>query len=171
MSRVPFGTVLIGFFFQAEDGIRDRDVTGVQTCALPILSASLRMFMVEDSATRRRRILRRESASRIKLAPNSLPVAGLASSTTALKTAGFRQKSARTIPSNSISLMETAVAEQPQFPRKSPPPMWAVLLLQLTGTLRPLSPAFHATRSVHFRSSHPGCRYVESNSTTRLLTL
>ena len=25
-------------FFQAEDGIRDYDVTGVQTCALPILS-------------------------------------------------------------------------------------------------------------------------------------
>src|SRR5437667_6269111 len=24
------------FFFQAEDGIRARDVTGVQTCALPI---------------------------------------------------------------------------------------------------------------------------------------
>src|SRR5207249_5660613 len=28
-------------FFQAEDGIRDRNVTGVQTCALPILSASV----------------------------------------------------------------------------------------------------------------------------------
>src|SRR5437868_15183077 len=27
------------FFFQAEDGIRDRNVTGVQTCALPILHA------------------------------------------------------------------------------------------------------------------------------------
>src|SRR5437667_8971652 len=27
---------LFFFFFQAEDGIRDRDVTGVQTCALPI---------------------------------------------------------------------------------------------------------------------------------------
>src|SRR5437773_8307284 len=27
------------FFFQAEDGIRDRDVTGVQTCALPISRA------------------------------------------------------------------------------------------------------------------------------------
>src|SRR5207248_6503567 len=26
------------FFFQAEDGIRDRTVTGVQTCALPISS-------------------------------------------------------------------------------------------------------------------------------------
>src|SRR5574343_1243911 len=27
---------LLSFFFQAEDGIRVRDVTGVQTCALPI---------------------------------------------------------------------------------------------------------------------------------------
>src|SRR5207244_5739136 len=30
--------VLLFFFFQAEDGIRDDLVTGVQTCALPILS-------------------------------------------------------------------------------------------------------------------------------------
>src|SRR5699024_11920970 len=29
------------FFFQAEDGIRDRNVTGVQTCALPISAAVL----------------------------------------------------------------------------------------------------------------------------------
>src|SRR5690625_6050501 len=29
---------LFTFFFQAEDGIRDGHVTGVQTCALPILS-------------------------------------------------------------------------------------------------------------------------------------
>src|SRR5436305_13468613 len=29
-------TSLEHFFFQAEDGIRDADVTGVQTCALPI---------------------------------------------------------------------------------------------------------------------------------------
>src|SRR5437868_11882791 len=28
--------MLFFFFFQAEDGIRDRNVTGVQTCALPI---------------------------------------------------------------------------------------------------------------------------------------
>src|SRR5699024_9390616 len=28
------------FFFQAEDGIRDRNVTGVQTCALPISEAA-----------------------------------------------------------------------------------------------------------------------------------
>src|SRR3989442_15256310 len=30
------------FFFQAEDGIRDADVTGVQTCALPICYSFLR---------------------------------------------------------------------------------------------------------------------------------
>ena len=41
------------FFFQAEDGIRDYDVTGVQTCALPISSdfathlASADFFEVE----------------------------------------------------------------------------------------------------------------------------
>src|SRR5690625_6914773 len=28
--------ILVFFFFQAEDGIRDGHVTGVQTCALPI---------------------------------------------------------------------------------------------------------------------------------------
>src|SRR2546430_1248535 len=43
-SKPPFGfqfpalagTTLCSFFFQAEDGIRDLTVTGVQTCALPI---------------------------------------------------------------------------------------------------------------------------------------
>src|SRR5437867_6175454 len=29
------------FFFQAEDGIRDRTVTGVQTCALPIYGTNV----------------------------------------------------------------------------------------------------------------------------------
>src|SRR5690606_40091190 len=32
------------FFFQAEDGIRDFHVTGVQTCALPILN----IFQIRD---------------------------------------------------------------------------------------------------------------------------
>src|SRR2546430_3194835 len=31
----------IFFFFQAEDGIRDLTVTGVQTCALPILAGAV----------------------------------------------------------------------------------------------------------------------------------
>src|SRR6266850_8029949 len=43
------------FFFQAEDGIRDYKVTGVQTCALPILPAGgdgpARAYPLPDSIT------------------------------------------------------------------------------------------------------------------------
>src|SRR5205823_7356847 len=35
--------IILFFFFQAEDGIRDKLVTGVQTCALPI------SFMVQQA--------------------------------------------------------------------------------------------------------------------------
>src|SRR6267143_5177650 len=35
-------SLLMVFFFQAEDGIRGGTVTGVQTCALPIFSAPIR---------------------------------------------------------------------------------------------------------------------------------
>src|SRR5260221_12942902 len=38
------------FFFQAEDGIRDHCVTGVQTCALPILSFTILSSAFGDSA-------------------------------------------------------------------------------------------------------------------------
>src|SRR2546422_4618359 len=34
---------IVFFFFQAEDGIRDVAVTGVQTCALPILIGNVRI--------------------------------------------------------------------------------------------------------------------------------
>src|SRR5699024_12068271 len=37
--------LLVFFFFQAEDGIRDRNVTGVQTCALPILYSLIYLLM------------------------------------------------------------------------------------------------------------------------------
>src|SRR5207249_10674321 len=40
------------FFFQAEDGIRDRNVTGVQTCALPIWARE-RHRAAADAAGRR----------------------------------------------------------------------------------------------------------------------
>src|SRR5438093_9803132 len=36
----------IFFFFQAEDGIRDWSVTGVQTCALPIFIPTVGLFVV-----------------------------------------------------------------------------------------------------------------------------
>src|SRR5207249_8785522 len=38
------------FFFQAEDGIRDRNVTGVQTCALPI---SLKSKILQNEPPKR----------------------------------------------------------------------------------------------------------------------
>ena len=36
------------FFFQAEDGIRDRLVTGVQTCALPIWTTAAQAGRAEQ---------------------------------------------------------------------------------------------------------------------------
>src|SRR5207253_4797788 len=50
-SRVS-GVSCVFFFFQAEDGIRDGHVTGVQTCALPILAddvaATKRAIAMQD---------------------------------------------------------------------------------------------------------------------------
>src|SRR2546430_15051118 len=47
--------MFVFFFFQAEDGIRDLTVTGVQTCALPILSGltsnRMRRLVGEAAAT------------------------------------------------------------------------------------------------------------------------
>src|SRR5699024_12166664 len=58
------------FFFQAEDGIRDRNVTGVQTCALPISIAPVNVaisttYSAPSSPARRRPSakIRRPSAS------------------------------------------------------------------------------------------------------------
>src|SRR5262249_58920495 len=42
------------FFFQAEDGIRDWSVTGVQTCALPISSARVASHRTARAAVARR---------------------------------------------------------------------------------------------------------------------
>src|SRR5437762_11578431 len=41
-TRAAPATAHAIFFFQAEDGIRDTSVTGVQTCALPILIGEIR---------------------------------------------------------------------------------------------------------------------------------
>src|SRR2546430_7141866 len=41
---------LFFFFFQAEDGIRDLTVTGVQTCALPIFQQYEQFMQQGDSA-------------------------------------------------------------------------------------------------------------------------
>src|SRR6476661_3585238 len=43
--------LLFFFFFQAEDGIRDSSVTGVQTCALPILTKTVAWRRSVDVST------------------------------------------------------------------------------------------------------------------------
>src|SRR2546430_5732370 len=43
-------SVCFFFFFQAEDGIRDLTVTGVQTCALPIFTAKAPFAVTNDSS-------------------------------------------------------------------------------------------------------------------------
>src|SRR2546430_6871378 len=48
--------ILVVFFFQAEDGIRDLTVTGVQTCALPIsLKGDVRKVELQVEALRAER--------------------------------------------------------------------------------------------------------------------
>src|SRR5260370_26736214 len=51
--------ILHFFFFQAEDGIRDSSVTGVQTCALPIyrLEVALRTFALVVASEPQARLL------------------------------------------------------------------------------------------------------------------
>src|SRR5256885_1996055 len=53
MSVEVFQLISFFFFFQAEDGIRDYKVTGVQTCALPICKSSLAFGTLYAEAQRR----------------------------------------------------------------------------------------------------------------------
>src|SRR5437016_8513079 len=39
---------VVAFVFQAEDGVRDRSVTGVQTCALPICAGGALFVLCEN---------------------------------------------------------------------------------------------------------------------------
>src|SRR6266568_1130677 len=59
------------FFFQAEDGIRDGTVTGVQTCALPIWSWSTDTWTCTATAPTPRRPIRTGSRARSASSPTS----------------------------------------------------------------------------------------------------
>src|SRR5258708_4736578 len=47
VSTMAYVFVVVVFFFQAEDGIRDDLVTGVQTCALPIFISAIHLTDVD----------------------------------------------------------------------------------------------------------------------------
>src|SRR2546430_11055072 len=67
------------FFFQAEDGIRDLTVTGVQTCALPISLTGGRRRRAAHARPRRPRGLEHGSRRGAGLPPRALsPASGRA---------------------------------------------------------------------------------------------
>src|SRR5256885_5837809 len=58
--------LLCFFFFQAEDGIRDYKVTGVQTCALPIFFGTTNVATYNRNLHHRRRSTLRQIALRVR---------------------------------------------------------------------------------------------------------
>src|SRR5260221_10172232 len=85
---------LVFFFFQAEDGIRDHCVTGVQTCALPIYPVIPGVVRIASQTVSSRIILTRRYPGKIF----SLTVAFLPPLTTTLSCVGTR--SSNTFPTN-----------------------------------------------------------------------
>src|SRR3712207_2189968 len=67
-------SVLIFFFFQAEDGIRDIGVTGVQTCALPLMASISIPASGVGAATKTRRRMRTRLPAAFALLPTALVV-------------------------------------------------------------------------------------------------
>src|SRR6266481_6932907 len=63
------------FFFQAEDGIRDGTVTGVQTCALPI---SGQMHVAGMTTSELEKAIKERSSDRLREPEISVMVAQLA---------------------------------------------------------------------------------------------
>src|SRR2546430_7074163 len=65
-----FGSIVF-FFFQAEDGIRDLTVTGVQTCALPICGRRLELVEERRKGNCTERVLQATAASYV-ISPTAL---------------------------------------------------------------------------------------------------
>src|SRR3712207_9018304 len=61
------------FFFQAEDGIRDIGVTGVQTCALPIYIGNYRYTVLAATGNNNNYILGRDDHSQTGSKASGLP--------------------------------------------------------------------------------------------------
>src|SRR2546427_3806675 len=99
------------FFFQAEDGIRDLTVTGVQTCALPISldRAAARADLAADGE----RLIGLLPGSRVEEVERHLPILMAACARIARQAAGARfvLALAPTIPSTKVAPVVRAAEE------------------------------------------------------------
>src|SRR2546422_4267187 len=66
--------VVLFFFFQAEDGIRDVAVTGVQTCALPIFPRKAQREALDRFNADTSRLLERFPGSWLEVKPASTAI-------------------------------------------------------------------------------------------------
>src|SRR2546430_8931608 len=62
------GLLFVFFFFQAEDGIRDLTVTGVQTCALPIFIIFIAIDLIAGLVAGAVTILQARASTRVEIA-------------------------------------------------------------------------------------------------------
>src|SRR5690606_40302009 len=94
-----FGLLLF-FFFQAEDGIRDFHVTGVQTCALPILREPGPVFGTGSTryafARYASQAVRRSVQTTVQVAVDDSPATAAAASSGSTPSCGVMRNSAIT---------------------------------------------------------------------------
>src|SRR2546430_4121459 len=116
------------FFFQAEDGIRDLTVTGVQTCALPISDARRRSPTRPPAACRCRLPRRRQAGLSPAVAPRaSIPQRRLLHATVRYQPGHLARRRDG----------EGGIERGNRRPRRAPPP--ARLFLRPAALLRPHS--------------------------------
>src|SRR5688500_19899483 len=92
----------IFFFFQAEDGIRDYKVTGVQTCALPISrairarsAARAEVSWASSSAARARRVSYRERVRSLRVVTRAPRAVGAPARPKEIGRAACRERGAK----------------------------------------------------------------------------
>src|SRR5699024_11726939 len=100
---------IIIFFFQAVDGIRARNVTGVQTCALPIYRLFVHSFVVENSSATNEWTNRR--LAEVQASP-PLRIFAWTAPATALSISASSQTTNGALPPSSIEVFMTLRSEE-----------------------------------------------------------
>src|SRR2546426_9604874 len=108
------------FFFQAEDGIRDYKVTGVQTCALPILR-HVRSRASQESGRMVTSAIRLWTAATFEVAKRKIPGASRFRVSTAARQARRAwSRFAADAPARSTSRSTSRLSYPPELERPNP---------------------------------------------------